>query len=262
MPYSIRCTLVTFVLVLTSCASAPPTSNNFDPDERARADAALDAFQLLAQSDEWYALYVQGEPAGSMTRIRRVKDGQIEIVSTLVSSSTALDGTTITERFDAGAPHDALLLEIREDRDAYASTARIVRTQDGYVGERSRDGQISREPLYQFRYRLADALATEIWMAEGVEEGKCLTYPDYSFTPFKRKFVRECVTSLITHKVSGKPVDAARTRLDSGVRTVRDLSSGRELVTRPRFGVELRLESRSVSTQLTPAPLHRAYAAP
>lgn len=262
MPQSTRYALVMFVFVLASCASAPPPAITIDPDEQVRANAALDAFQLLAQRDEWYALYVRGEPAGSMTRVRRVKNGQIEIVSTLVSSSTSLSGTTITERFDAGAPHEALLLEIREDNDAYASTARIVRTENGYVGERSRDGQISSRPLHRFRYRLADALAPEIWMAAGVEEGKCLTYPDYSFRPFQRKFIRECVTSLVSHKVSGKAVDAARTRLDSGVRTVRDLSSGRELVTRPSFGVELRLESRSVSTQLAPLLPQRGYAAP
>ncbi len=262
MRHPIRCVfLVAFTLLLTSCASAPPPAVDIEPEEQGRADAALDAFQLLAQTDEWYALYVQGALAGSMTRVRRVKNGHIEIVSTLISSSTALNGTTITERFDAGAPHEALLLEIREDSDAYASTARIVRTDDGYVGERSRNGQISSEPLYQFRYRLADALATEIWMAKGVVGGDCLTYPDYAFAPFVRKFVRECVTSLMTHKVSGKPVEAARTRLDSGVRTIRDRSSGRELVTRPRFGVELRLESRSVSTELGSAP-NNHYAAP
>ncbi len=99
-------------------------------------------------------------------------------------------------------------------------------------------------------------------MAEGVEEGDCLTYPDYTFKPFKRRFIRECVTSLVTHKVSGKPVDAARTRMDNGVRTVRDLNSGRELVTRPRYGVELRLESRSVSTMLHPMLEPPGYAAP
>ncbi|MEM6639093.1 MAG: hypothetical protein AAF610_04250 [Pseudomonadota bacterium] len=238
-------------LTLAACATSTDTPQSsgpaIDPVERVRANAALDVFQALAVEDEWYGVYALGESAGNLERKRTVRRGQIEVVSTLYSENDSVEGFTITERFDAGAPHDATLLEIRYDD---GSISRIAREAGGYVAEFQRDGQSGREPLFDFRFRLADALAPEIWVRDGVEAGDCISYPGYSLTKFSREFNRECFLEDTDFLFSGDEIDAVRTSLNTGVRLKRDKQSGLMLVDQSFFGTEIRLEKRAISTSL------------
>lgn len=238
--------------ILTACSATSPAqekepkTQTIDSTERVRANDALDVFQDLATRDEWYAVYYRGERSGFYERTRSVRDGQIEVQSVLSSRNEEVAERTIIERFDAGAPHDATLLEVRE---ANGDAARIIRTPTGYVGEYTRDGVSQRDTLFDFRFRLADALAAEIWIKAGAEIGDCLTYPGYSLSTFKRQFNRECLIEETEHTVDGSEVDAVRTRINALVRTLRERKSGMELVSRPSYGLELRLEPRAVSTR-------------
>lgn len=237
------------LLAIAGCASAPPKAQpEVETVERVRADDALTVFQELALQDEYYIVYFRGEPAGTMERVRRVRGGQIEVISTLITTNEELSGQVITERFDAVAPHDATLLSIA-DVDGPPSV-RIVREPDGYVGIANNNGIGTSEPIFDFRYRLADALAPEIWVRNGAEVGDCLSYPDYSFDTFRRQFMRECIAGMARPTIDGKPVDAVRTQLNSSILIVRARDTGMELRTRQSRELELRLEPRAIATQL------------
>ena len=249
MVYRIAPTLILLV-TLTGCVSPQAdTKPQIELVEKTRASAALTVFQELALQDEHYVIYFRGEPAGTMERVRKVRDGQIEVVSTLVTTSEDLSGQIITERFDATAPHDATLLSIA-DVDG-PPTVRIVRKRDGYVAIYDDNGIGTSEPIFDFRYRLADALAPEIWVRNGAEVGDCLSYPDYSFKTFRRQFMRECIGAEAQHTVNGEPVDAVRTRLNTSVLLVRARDTGMELMTRQSRDIQLRLEPRAIATHLT-----------
>lgn len=249
MVYRIALTLM-LLLALSGCASSQvETRPPIEQIEKVRADDALTVFQELALQDEYYVVYFRGEPSGTMERVRRVKEGQIEVTSTLVTTSDDLSGQIIVERFDATAPHDATLLSIA-DVDG-PPTVRIVRERNGYVAVYNENGIGTSQPIFDFRYRLADALAPEIWVRNGAEVGDCLSYPDYSFRTFKRQFMRECIGAEAQHNVNGEPVDAVRTRLNSSVLVVRARDTGMELMTRQSRDIQLRLEPRAIATQLT-----------
>ncbi len=238
-------------LLIAGCASEPVTpQTTIDPVERERADTALDVFQDLALRDEGYGVYYRGQLGGRMERQRSVRDGEIRIVTTVTSTDDNVTAFTIREHFDAGAPHDATLLEYRDDN---GKVSRIVRNPDGYVAEATSDGIEQRDTLFDFRFRLADLLAPEIWISGGAEVGDCLSYPGYSLTDFSRQFNRECIIDDDSHLYDGEDIEAVRTRLNGGVRLKRARASGMELVTRRSFSIELRLMPRAIATrQLAP----------
>lgn len=234
--------------LLAGCATEPPPAPtaNIDPVERVRANSALDVFQDLATRDEWYGVYFRGELGGQLERKRSVRNGEIRIVTTVTSTNDNIQAFTILEHFDAGAPHDATLLEIREDN---GDVSRVVKMPDGYVAEATRNGVSKRDTLFDFRYRLADLLAAEIWVRDGAEAGNCLSYPGYSLTDFSRQFNRECIVREDEHLFDGEEIEAVVTRLNGSVRIKRARESGMELVTRQTRNVELRLARRSIVTQ-------------
>lgn len=246
-------------VVLASCATEPPPpAKKIDPVERVRANSALDVFQDLATRDEWYGVYFRGELGGQLERKRSVRGGEIRIVTTVTSDNDNIQEFTIIEQFDAGAPHDATLLEIREEN---GDISRVVKEAGGYVAEATRSGISKRDTLFDFRFRLADLLAAEIWVRDGAESGDCLSYPGYSLTDFSRQFNRECIVREEKHLIDGEEIEAVITRLNGGVRIKRSRESGMELVTRQSINVELRLSPRSIITRRHGAPMGRHAAA-
>ncbi|MFK8018051.1 MAG: transglutaminase-like domain-containing protein [Gammaproteobacteria bacterium] len=241
------------------CATVPePTAAPaVESEEFVRAAAAKEAFAALAVTDDWYGIYFQDQKSGYLTRQRTARDGHFEIVSTTVSRTESMgtvteSSSTVREHFSATAPYDALLLERLIGDQETGSLWRIRSTPQGYVGEHREAGRLRTVPLFDFQYRLADAMAIPIWLRAGAQTGQCLSYPDYDLENFQRQFRTECIASVRDHVVDGAPVEAATTGVEGAMTLVRDRQTGRDLsLNLVAQRVELRLEPRSIASDLS-----------
>lgn len=250
-----RVSLMTLLLCF-GCASGTGVTDQASPtpdrDELERASAALDAFDALSLTEERYGVYVGGQRTGHMIRERVARDQQLVTISRVVSDEGDREsgpGTVLTEIFSAAPPHDAILLQ-RKDTNARSGTRSIRLTSEGYVGEFSSNGRQRATPLFDFQYRLADALAPQVWLRSGDVMSQCLTYPGYNLQRFARNFTTECLAQLTSYPIDGQDVDAVQTRRRNGTSVLRERSSGRELYSQASgLGVELRLEPMAIATQ-------------
>ncbi len=255
--------IVGIVACLGGCATGAPQSppmQDIDPAELTRATAAVAAFEALAQTPEWYGVYFQGQKAGYQSIERTVKDDVFEIVTTDAGRSQALGSVTestsrTTEVFSSQPPYDAVLLELRSGLEQSDGTWRIRQTPSGYVGEYSAGGQLRSEPLFDFQFRLADALAAEIWLRGGAQSGQCLSYPSYRLESFERTFQSECIAEITAHTIDGAQIEAVTTGVVGVATIIRDRYTGRGLsVDSTAYQLEMRLEPRAIATDLS-API-------
>lgn len=246
--------------VLAGCAVAP----NIEDEERTRAAAALALFDEPRAAETWYGVYQDGRRIGSMQVIREHTAAHLQFTTTVrrEDGRVAADLApiqTLIERFELAPPHEALLIEKRSGDDAYEALARIEHTPEGYVALRRLDGNSHSEPLFDFRYRLADRMAPQIWLRAAPENGACLSYPTFDLDAMGRAWVTECIDRRITHSVDGravKAIDLVYALNGARIRMVRD-RTGRLLLGRFGDAFQLRLEGRNIRAALPP---HRAPA--